>query len=285
MGQVLKRDKIGAISEAAGDITLQASIVTIGGQQYTTGILSRTIATDVTLVANTRYQIYAVISAGVVVLRVSINENSVGPAGFNGWGLVGSMYASGAATFGAFVTITGIPTSGIFRATGAVSPVFGSLINLQGAPTTNLIDFTPTGSFVTNATYAGKYKQDGDYAIFDYYVATSAGTDAVTLSMNLPTNLVIDTSKLADSSPLTTFILDSNGSIHDSGAVLWGAAHARYQTTTSFDVAYSWNQSTTLVSSDYVTNVAPMTWTTNDEGSLRVRLPIVGWNNTPIEDL
>jgi len=262
MGQVLKRDKIGAISEAAGDITLQASIVTIGGQQYTTGILSRTIATDVTLVANTRYQIYAVISAGVVVLRVSINENSVGPAGFNGWGLVGS-----------------------FRATGAVSPVFGSLINLQGAPTTNLIDFTPTGSFVTNATYAGKYKQDGDYAIFDYYVATSAGTDAVTLSMNLPTNLVIDTSKLADSSPLTTFILDSNGSIHDSGAVLWGAVHARYQTTTSFDMAYSWNQSATLVSSDYVTNLAPMTWTTNDEGSLRVRLPIVGWNNTPIEDL
>ena len=107
MGQILQKDKIGAISEAAGDITLQASVLTIGGQQYTTGILSRTIATDVTLVANTRYQIYAVISAGVVVLRVSINENSVGPAGFNGWGLVGSFYSNGSSAFGTFKAIKG----------------------------------------------------------------------------------------------------------------------------------------------------------------------------------
>jgi len=121
MGQILKQDKIGALSHNAGIITLPASTLTIGGQQYVTSSLTRTIATDVTMTANTRYQIYAVVSGGVIVLRISSNENSVGPSGFTAWKLVGC-----------------------FRSNGLVTPAFGSFVNITGIPRSEDIEYTPT---------------------------------------------------------------------------------------------------------------------------------------------
>lgn len=116
MGQKLKDDKIGTLSHSSGTISLTASTLTIGGQQYIVSSLSRLISSDVTLVANTLYMIYAVVSSGVVVMRISTNVNSVGPAGFNSWKLVGAFYASGGNSFngntvefGSFVTIEGPP--------------------------------------------------------------------------------------------------------------------------------------------------------------------------------
>lgn len=110
MGQVLLQDKIGALSEAGGTITLQPSRLTIGGQQYTTSALN--VAADVSS-ANTRYQIFATVTAGVVSLVVSQNENSVGPAGFNAWKLVGSYMTNGLSpiSFGSFINITDTPST------------------------------------------------------------------------------------------------------------------------------------------------------------------------------
>lgn len=104
-------DKIGTLSESSGTITMQASVLTIGGQQYNE---TSALTVAATLAAkNTRYQIYAVRSGGNTILVVSSNENSVGPAGYTAWKLVGSYYANGASTpaFGSFVNITGIPKS------------------------------------------------------------------------------------------------------------------------------------------------------------------------------
>lgn len=92
MPQVLRQDKIGALSHNAGAIDLGASVLTIGGQQYSVSSLSRTITDDVTLAANERYQVFAVVFGGVAALRISTNENSVGPAGFDSWKLVGSFW-------------------------------------------------------------------------------------------------------------------------------------------------------------------------------------------------
>lgn len=102
MGQILVPDKIGIVSHSSGVVSLAASTLSIGGQQYRTGALSRTISTDVTLVANTRYRIFAVVSGGVVALRVSTNTNSVGPAGFLSWKLVESFNTDASAAFSSF---------------------------------------------------------------------------------------------------------------------------------------------------------------------------------------
>ncbi|OQW46488.1 MAG: hypothetical protein A4S09_16355 [Proteobacteria bacterium SG_bin7] len=112
MPQKLFEDKIGLLSHSAGSITLAASRLTIGGQQYVTTSLTRAIATDLTMTANTLYMIYAVLNSGVVELRFSANVNSSGPAGFTAWKLVGAFYSNATPAFGAFVNIDGIPMSG-----------------------------------------------------------------------------------------------------------------------------------------------------------------------------
>jgi hypothetical protein len=121
IGQRIKNEKIGSLSHGGGIISLTASTVNVGGLQIDTDTLSRTISSDVTLVANTLYMIYVVLSSGTPTMRISTNVNSVGPAGFSSWKLVGAFYSNG---------ITG-------------SIAFGSFVNIDGAPATTNIPYTP----------------------------------------------------------------------------------------------------------------------------------------------
>jgi hypothetical protein len=110
MGQKLVDDKIGQLSESGGTITLAPSILSIGGQQYATDELNRIITDDIpSPVIAQRYQIFVVIADGTPAIRISANENSVGPAGFAGWKLVGSYYSDLNGEVGGFVSIEGIP--------------------------------------------------------------------------------------------------------------------------------------------------------------------------------
>lgn len=108
MGQKLREDKLGTLSHSSGIITMAASTsspawLTIGGQQYkVTSNLARTITSDVTLSANSNYYVYAVSVSGAPQLRISTNANSVGPAGFSSWRMVGNFLSNGSSAFGGF---------------------------------------------------------------------------------------------------------------------------------------------------------------------------------------
>lgn len=120
MGAALGLDKIGNLIHSSGLITLSVppwslfNVVTIGGQQYRTGSLNRTISLDVPILSSiTRYQVFLVVVGGQPALRISTNENSVGPVGFGSWNLVGSFYTNNLSpvTLGAFINVDGIPES------------------------------------------------------------------------------------------------------------------------------------------------------------------------------
>lgn len=102
MGQILRADKIGVLSEAGGTISLSSSILTIGGQQYQTSSLN--VVADLSS-ANNRYQVYAISTAGVISIVTSQNENSVGPAGSDAWILVGSYWSDSTSSFDNFIEI------------------------------------------------------------------------------------------------------------------------------------------------------------------------------------
>ena len=107
IGQQIKDERLGTISHSAGIISLAPSTVNIGGIQVDTDALSRNIISDLTMAANTLYMVYAVMLTGAPVLRISANVNSVGPAGFTSWKLVGAFYSNGMSpiAFGSFVNI------------------------------------------------------------------------------------------------------------------------------------------------------------------------------------
>lgn len=131
MAQVLGPDKIPNLTEAGGTITMPAGArLTIGGQQYTTSS-ALTVSPTISL-ANTFHRVYAVISGGVPVLTVSTNNNSVGPAGFSAWKLVGHFYSG--------------VSSGIFAVRAATVDGFADLPQLL----CRIPLQTPTGNIPTS---------------------------------------------------------------------------------------------------------------------------------------
>jgi hypothetical protein len=251
MGRIIGIDKIGTLSHNAGAISLGPSLLTIGGQQHRIlSNITRTIATDVTMAANTRYQIYAIVSGGVVALRISANENSVGPAGFISWKLVGSFYANGAASFGSFV-------------------------NIEGMPSTNWLSYTPSvldGTTDRSSEFSaliGKYRRSGDSISISFRVqrnvSASIGTGG---SWNItgPSNLTFDwiagtnarDGHVAKSDNTETFTLQS-----ELPRYMWVIDNVAQ---------------TPLVYNN--TNAAPSVVIAGLHA-----VGILGWSNTPIKDL
>jgi hypothetical protein len=264
MGQKLRDDKIGTLSHGGGIISLTTSYLTIGGQQYVTSGLNRTISSDVTLVANTRYMIYAVLSGGIPALRISTNANSLGPAGFSSWKLVGAFYSDG------------------------MSPVaFGSFVNIEGVPVTNWVSYLPTwGSTGTqptlgNGTIAGRWKLTGDSQEIHYELnvgsTSTAGTGGYTFS--LPHTA--DPAKMAAANPTSTII---------------GWAHAQYGNQRIEQVAYGGTNVVYMFSMtdsganniDYGSQISATVPTAPVAGTklaAQCRLPVAGLSNTPLKDL
>jgi hypothetical protein len=255
IGQKIKEEKIGALSHSSGVITLAPSTVNIGGLQIDTDSLNRTIATDVTMTANSLYMIYAVLSGGVPVLRISSNVNSIGPAGFTSWKLVGAFYAN-----------------------GETSVAFGSFVNLEGVPTTNWKNYVPTGAWTTFTTYTGRWRRVADSVEIDVVLNFSGAPGGpANLTINMPTNLVIDSAKLASSSNARETL--GSATILDSGARVY-LGNVTYATTTTVEFTQSESGG-----SGQITTTAPITFGASDAIGGRFTVPIVNFSNIQLKDL
>lgn len=96
------KEKIGSLTESGGVITLAESHLKIGGLGVTTDPLSLTLSG---LNVGNMYMLYVVLNAGTPKLVSSTNYNSVGPAGYDSWVLVGAFYPKTASTLDIFVDI------------------------------------------------------------------------------------------------------------------------------------------------------------------------------------
>ena len=255
MGQILFKDKIGLLTHSTGTISMAASTLSIGGQQYKTGILTVPVGTAT---ANTRYQIYAVLDSGSVILVKSVNENSVGPATYNSWKLVGSFYAGATDTFGGFVTIEGVPQS-------------------------DWTAFTPTGTWTTNSTYTGFYKRTGDTMNVKVQVeCVGAPNAAGGLLFDVPLGLSIDATKLPSTDTGEYRHFGQTSIVNGGGAVRVGAC--RYATATTVRPGYY--STSTPVSNESVTETAPITVGSGDSVIAEFSIPIAEWaGSTSIKDL
>lgn len=131
--------------------------------------------------------------------------------------------------------------------------------------------FTPTGSF-TNTTYTGSYRRYGDTAeiqIRGFLTDIPAGG---TLTVNLPSGLLIDTNKLpvGSNEVLGTVLMLDSGTSYAGGVV-------RYVNTTT--VAATVKNATGAQYADASTPSTPFTWAANDVFSLNFSVPIQNWTS------
>lgn len=169
----------------------------------------------------------------------------------------------------------------VLETTGA-SPAAIKVGNVYGGKATNIqstqlisewVSYTPTGSWTSNTTYTGKWRQLGDTAEVQVRLALSGAPTAASLTVNLPSGLVIDTSKLAGGTTQVE-LPNSDGSMRDDASYN-GFVKAFYDSTTSVGIrSPSTATAHTLV---IVNSTTPITWAANDSIDVTFRVPIVGW--------
>lgn len=269
MGQILQLDKLGLISHSAGVISLGASRVTIGGQQFKTLVtINRTIATDLTMTANGLYMVYAVVVAGNVELRISANVNSVGPSGgFTRWGLVGAFYATGDAV-----------------------PVFGSFVNIDGVPHTKNVFSSGVMRITTDAGVWNKgaitkdvttLERDGAAAILRISFSMGAGGSQAN-GNNLwqpPTNIVFDQSQYDPSGTAYANAIGS-GYVTSSATGKNGDFFGSSSAGGSFGFMFDQPSGSNNLSSFGSQPNSPLF---NCGGT--IRFPVSGWSNIALKDL
>lgn len=141
-----------------------------------------------------------------------------------------------------------------------------------GVPVTDWESFTPTGSWTTNTTYAGKKRRIGDSLECWVKVLVSGAPTSATLTINLPSGLSIDTSK-APGTPSAAG--DGNFGWADGAdsGVGFHQGLVVYDTATSVrvagdDGAVYWNATT------------PYTFAAGDFVEIRMIVPIAGWGSS-----
>lgn len=255
MGQIIGTDIIATPSHSAGTITLPPSLLTLGGRQYRTSTLTRLIATDVTLLANTLYFVYAQIVTGVPVLRISASA----PSGYEISNPTANLIAG-------------------FYTNGTGSPTLGSFVNPDGVPVTaNGIIYQATISGLAMSFNEFVWDRVGQYISATGRITPSGSGSAVTAILSLPGSLVPvliarqivgtftrnNAGGAAVSKGGFTFVDGSNVGITFSPADIFSS------------VSINWDQSV----------LASALWSINDVTGINFRCRVSGWSNTALKDL
>jgi|GEM_PF-4269651 len=157
--------------------------------------------------------------------------------------------------------------------------VVGPETRIQGPPVTDWVSFTPTSTWVSNATHTGKWRRVGDTLHVEVSIDLSGAPTSADLRVNLPSGFTIDTAKLSSGGapaanqqrPLGLAIMSDTNS--GNGAVIGGVTYAN---STSVDVFYG-NDGAPGVQLGFVNQAAPFTFDSSDFVDLNFSVPILGW--------
>lgn len=152
--------------------------------------------------------------------------------------------------------------------------VLGPTQKVYGAPVTDWQSFTspPTGTWIANTTYTGKYRRVGDSAEIDIALTLSGAPTSTGLSVNfLPPGLTLDTTKIALNGSFARFgVGNAKAGVTGYNIIpVWGG-------TSSVVLTY---QSATTGAETQVTQALPVTWANGDNIQFTVKVPILGWSS------
>lgn len=136
------------------------------------------------------------------------------------------------------------------------------------------INYTPTGLWVTNATYAGKFKRKGNMMEVEIEVATTGTPTTSTLRVDIPTGYLIDSAKLVDVLFYTNL---GRGSLSDATSNTFDGV-VSYVDTNTLEIA-AINAAGTYSFQTPVNATVPFAWANGDAAIVKAIFPIVGWNN------
>lgn len=148
----------------------------------------------------------------------------------------------------------------------------GPQVNASGGVDTDWIAYTPTGSWVTNSTYTGKWRRVGNHMEVQARVALAGAPTSATLTINLPSGFSIDADALTTSS---NFKLLGTGIISDADTSRY-LCYVVYESATSVKISHP-TVSGSVLPTGNTTQAAPITFANTDDVDVTFSVPIAGW--------
>lgn len=158
--------------------------------------------------------------------------------------------------------------------------LFGPQAKLYGSVVTDWQSFTPTGSWVSNTTYTGKWRRIGDSMEAQVKVSLTGAPTAAALDINLPSGYSIDTMDLLSTATSESDFMLS-GIIQDNGGNDFEVSTITYNSSNSVRI-HTIDSSTTYGIRQAITNVLPITFGASDSVFVVFRVPIVGWSSSQV---
>jgi hypothetical protein len=174
----------------------------------------------------------------------------------------------------------------VIRATGAIATGDGIVISdvvvgpgtqPQGAVVSEWQSYTPTGDWVSNTTYTGKWRRVGDTMHVRARAVLAGAPTSATFTLDLPTGHTIDTTKIPTTS--STVRLGEAMVYNDAGGTGSARSLGAVVYNTTGDVAIH-ALVVAAASENYtvlVTQAAPITFAASDVIALDFTVPIAEW--------
>jgi hypothetical protein len=150
-----------------------------------------------------------------------------------------------------------------------------------GAAVTDWISYTPTTTWVSNATATGQWRRVGDTMQCQVRIVTSGAPTTANLRVNIPSGYTIDTAKMAESNLDGTNAHNINLGLVtavDNAAQTY-EGFAGYFSTTQVTLNIGTASGTHLIASAAIDQATPFTFGANDRVSATFQIPIVGWSS------
>jgi len=157
--------------------------------------------------------------------------------------------------------------------------VVGPQAKLYGSAVTDWVSYTPTGSWTSNTTYTGFWRRLGSDLEGVVYLICSGAPTSASLTVNLPSGLVIDTSKLTESSSQINPV--GFAEVLDGGTNNYKASSFVVSSTTAISV-YAEAASGTYSTMTPVNSTVPITFGNTDAVTVKFKVPIQGWSSSQI---
>jgi hypothetical protein len=140
----------------------------------------------------------------------------------------------------------------------------------KGAMVSDWVSFTPTSSWVSNATHTGKKRRIGDSIEYDITIVLTGAPTSATLVVTIPDT--IDTTKLSHTT-LSNYNIVGECTIFDAGTATYTSSQIAGNSTTGLQPVYDTGAGTIAS----ITQAAPITFASGDVVRLKTwAIPIVG---------
>jgi hypothetical protein len=151
---------------------------------------------------------------------------------------------------------------------------------VQGAAISEPIAWTPTGTWVTNTTYTGFYTRVGSWANIQVRIAVSGAPTATTLSVNLPSGLTIDTTKMLSTLAVGANIIPNSLAVINDASVQSYPATVNYVNSTAVQPIWWEARASGVALANIVNHATPFTFASGDYINMFFSVPIAEWTGS-----